>query len=169
MLTKPKKFTGVNADICETAWDMIRPAVEQAHTLGVTNKLAGTIIVVEPTNPWDIGSMTDVPVMFRGHVGANEMDDYIEMATKKASLSWRTGKSSRDVQQNAPHLYLHGDAKWGGSVVRDGLIVAFSGVQAVLDEMIAGWMADAIIGLCRHEMTRPDGVMASENSFLKAR
>ena len=81
-------------------------------------------------------------------------------------MSRHTGLPSRQVQQESPHLYRHGDTKWGGSVVRNGLIVAFSGVQAVFDEMIAGWMADAIIALCRNDMTKPDGIMASDSSFV---
>ena len=45
--------------------------------------------------------------------------------------------------------------QWGGSIVRDGLICAFSGVQPIFDEMIAGWMADAVIACCRHAMPAP--------------
>jgi hypothetical protein len=70
------------------------------------------------------------------------------------------------VQQNAPHLYQPGWTKWGGSAVEYKLVVAFSGVEAVFDEAISWSMMAWLLAMCRHEMTKPDGVMASDNAFL---
>lgn len=45
-------------------------------------------------------------------------------------------------------------------------MVAFSGVQAVFDEAIAGTMLRWIVALCQDEMTREGGVMDSDTSFI---
>jgi hypothetical protein len=156
-------YDGVTNAICEVAWDMVFPAVRRAAEQGVVEACQGTVVVLDPTVPY--APTVATPILFEASIGA-EVAMFGEFATAKAAVTWRTGLSSRQVQQSRPHLYLPGDVKWGGSVVRDDLIVAFSGVQAVLDEMIAGWMADALIGLCREAMTKPDGVMASDSSYL---
>jgi len=157
-------YDGVTNAICEVAWDMVYPAVGRAAEQGVVEACQGTVVVLDPTVPY-APTAAAAPILFEASIGA-EVAMFRKFATAKAAVTWRTGLSSRQVQQTYPHLYLPGDVKWGGSVVRDGLIVAFSGVQAVLDEMIAGWMADALIGLCREAMTKPDGVMASYSSYL---
>ncbi|NTW62397.1 hypothetical protein HGB25_03250, partial [Candidatus Saccharibacteria bacterium] len=84
-------------------------------------------------------------------------------ARAKAEVTWATRRPSREVQQTAPHLYEAEDTKWGGSVIREDLIVAFSGVQAIFDEMIAGWLADAIIALAREQM---ELIMAHDGSYV---
>ena len=157
-------------EMCHKAWYTIEVAVDAAADDGMINKFAGTIVVLDPTS----GGNADSSVLFKKTLSRDHENaaKYEEFALAKARLSHRTGRSSRDIQVNAPHLfkepYSHevGDLKWGGSVVREGLIVAFSGVEAVFDEMIAGWMADALIAMCRHEMTRPDGIMASDDSYI---
>ena len=152
-------FTGIDREICQRAWSIVLPSVWAARDDGVTNKHAGTIIVLDPSTG---------EVLFQARVTMDhpEAEKYDEIALAKADLSWRNKRPSREIQQAAPHLYVAGDTKWGGSVVRDGLVVAFSGVQAVFDEMIAGWVADAIIAICRDAMTKADGVMASDSSYI---
>ncbi len=153
-------YRGISEEICDLAWCMVRQGVNAARNDGVTNKLAGTIVVLHPR---------DGSVLFTETIetnGTRDDDKYKRIAHAKAQLSKRTKMSSREVQQRAPHLLQDGDVKWGGSVIRDGLIVAFSGVQAVFDEMIAEWMASAIIAICRNEMTRQGGVMDADYSFI---
>jgi len=160
-------YAGLTREICATAWKLIAPGISTAAQMGITNKHKGTIFVLDPTQPY--AGQERLPsraVLYAEAVCEEGNNKYANIAEAKAYLSWRTGLPSRVVQQQAPHLYVAGMTKWGGSVVRDGLVVAFSGVQAVFDEMISGWMADAIIALCRDEMTRPDGVMASSSSFV---
>lgn len=162
-------YTGLTRGICATAWDMIVPAIGTAAQMDVTNKHEGTIFVLDPTKLF-VGqeALPTDAVLYAEVVGGAENEKYTTIAEAKAYVSWRTGLPSRVVQQQAPHLFVPGMTKWGGSVVRDGLVVAFGGVQAVFDEMISGWMADAIIALCRDEMTKPDGVMADSGSFIEA-
>jgi hypothetical protein len=158
-------YRGLSEADCQVAWDMILPAVERAAEQHVTDAYRGTVVVLDPTAPYSPGA-APLPVIFEASLHGQASAIYREFATAKAAVSWRTGLSSRDVQQTSPHLYRRGDIKWGGSVVRDGLVVAFSGVQSAFDEMISGWMADALIGLCRDAMTKPEGAMASDSSYL---
>lgn len=161
--------------MCERAWNVVLAAVETAAGDGVINKHAGTIVVLDPTMAYAPSVRISSVALFMEHVTAAhpEWHKYRDFAQAKAMLSWRTGRSSRDVQQNAPHLYLEpqntgdqGDVKWGGSVVRDGLIVAFSGVQPEYDEWIADTMAGLLIAMCRREMTKSDGLMEAGNDFV---
>lgn len=154
-------FTGLTSEICEKAWAIASATISHAYTMETVNKIAGTIIVLDPYSG---------EVLFQRKVaeGWDEKDDekYAEIALSKARVSWETKLPSRVVQQEAPHLYKEGMTKWGGAVIEHNLVVAFSGVQAVFDEAIAWTMLSWIFGICRDEMTKPDGVMASESSFI---
>ena len=153
-------FAGVSPSTCATAWRLIQPSVDAAAADGTISRRAGCMVVLAPAptpvDPLFVGVVSDGP----------DPELYLLHALAKAHVSQVTGLSSRAVQQDSPHLYHPGMTKWGGSVVRRGLVCAFSGVQPEFDEMFAGWMADAVIALCRHAMTRPDGVMDSSESFL---
>lgn len=152
-------FVGLTREICQKAWEIVEPSTAHAADMGIITDWAGTIVVLDPRN----GDVLFQDRVRRPHPKADTID---EIALAKAKVSWDTGLTSRQVQQNAPHLYRTGMTKWGGSAVENGLIVAFSGVQAVFDEAIAWSVLKWIIALCQHEMTKPDGVMASAVSFI---
>jgi len=152
-------FTGINKEICQTAWDLALPSVRRAAQAGVVNKLAGTIVVLHPKT----GELYFVSLINLGHPDAAK---FTGIAEAKAKVSWETGLPSRVVQQSAPHLYQPGWTKWGGSAVENGLVVAFSGVQAVFDEAISWQVLKWIVALCQHEMTKEQGVMASGSSYI---
>lgn len=149
----------LTAKLCDRAWQIVRTSVLQAYAVGLTNKFAGTLVVLSPLD----GEVLYLVRVDNGHPDRGRHD---ANALAKAKLSWRTKLSSREVQESAPHLLAVGDTKWGGSVFRHGLAVGFSAVQAVYDEMIAGWTADTVIAMCRDLMTMPGGVMESDSSFL---
>jgi hypothetical protein len=165
-------FTGINATICRQAFYTIMPAIERAAKEGTTNKLKGVIVVLDPRLRPVMGTQTEMQdaVLFTDSVDPTingEQQKYGEIALSKAFVTWRTGQPSCRIQQEFPYQYEAGMTKWGGSTVdRGGLIVAFSGVQAVFDEMIAEWMASAIRAICRWEMTGTDGVMSTDSSFV---
>ena len=146
-------------ETCIFAWAITKQAATEAATTGVTNKLAGTIIVL---NPWD-GTILFEERLDESH---SDKDKYDEIAKAKAQVSRDTGLSSREVQQNAPYLYTADMTKWGGSVVENKLVVAFSGVQAIFDEAIAATMLRWIVALCQNEMTRPGGIMSSDDAYI---
>ena len=150
-------FTGITTEICQQAWEIITPSLAAASKDGVTNNHAGTVIVLDPQTEEVIFSA----VIDSEHEKALM---YSEIAKAKAEVSRRTGMPSSLVQTQDPDLYVEGDTNWGGSTVDEGgLVVAFSGVQAVFDEMIAEWMASAIRAICRDQMTE---VMVADGSFL---
>jgi hypothetical protein len=154
-------FTGINRDICEMAWQMVLPAIEASDDARVTNKFDGCIVVIDP-RPHRQGT-----IIFREVIRTTTPQKYRDLAIDKAQLTQEHKLPSSVIQQQFPYLFNEGDSKWGGSTIDDGgLIVAFSGVQAVFDEMIAEWMASAIRALCRHEMTREGGVMSEDYSYI---
>lgn len=145
-------------DTCAMAWDMISPSIAYSADMTVTNKYAGCIVVYN-----EVGQAIFVTTIN----GQEEDAKYVEIAHAKAQVSMRTGMTSSEVQTQYPYLYENGDTKWGGSTIMPGgVVIAFSGVQAVYDEMISEWMASTIRALCRNEMTRPGGVMESDSSFI---
>lgn len=157
-------YAGLSNEICHMAWAITKASTLEAARHHVTNKAAGTIVVCSPRTIVN----DDFDVLYRSDVDSDHpnRNKYEEIAIAKAKVSWNTGLSSRKVQQDAPHLYQPGMTKWGGSVIENGLIVAFSGVQAVFDEAIAGTMLRWIVTLCQHEMTREGGMMDSDASFI---
>ncbi len=122
-------YEGLSTDICRKAWEITLGTVLNAAEKSVTNKLAGTIVVCFPRTHTE----TEFDMVFITDVVGEHPDQakYERIAVEKAKVSWETGLPSRKVQQDAPHLYQNGMTKWGGSVIENGLIVAFSGVQAV--------------------------------------
>ncbi len=153
-------FTGINATICAQAWDIIVPAIEKAAQVEVTNGLRGTIMVIDPNS-----STHDV--LFVAHVG-DEDPEFLQNVKGKVAVTLRTGLDSARVRQDFPHLYKEGDIKYPGAIIRDGLVVAFSGVQGEFDEMICEWMVSAIRAISRDLMLRPGGAADSEGAYLTA-
>ena len=124
------------------------PRSKKAAALEVTDGLRGTILVIDPASPTH-------EVLFTGHVGEQE-DPFLENATGKAKATLRVGILRPRVRQDFPHLYVKGDIKYPGVILRDGLsAAAFSGVQGEFDEMISEWMVSAIRAICRDAMLRP--------------
>lgn len=156
-------------DLCNAAWKLIKPAIAAAAQDRTLNKFAGTIVVLNPEYDERDDHSHEPIVLYSDTLDAFHENalKYKEIALSKALVTKRTGMPSSLVQTQYPYLYREGDTKWGGSTIdTSGLIVAFSGVQAVYDEMIAEWMASTIRALSRNEMTRPDGVMASDSAFI---
>ena len=157
-------YKGLNENLCQLAWELVKPLVIKAAGNSIIKRRAGTIVVCRPgQSPGD-----QLEVLFMAQVDSNYPDaaEYSEIALAKARVSLRTGLPSRTVQQDAPHLYESGMTKWGGSVIENGLIVAFSGVEAIFDEAIASTMLRWVVTLCQHEMTRPHGVMSKDTSYI---
>ncbi len=151
-------FPGITSQTCATAWEILLPAIEKAAALEVTDGVRGTIIVIDP------GSATH-EILFTGHVGEPEAK-YLEYVKAKAKVTLRTGMDSSRVRQDFTHLYVEGDVKWPGAILRDGLVVAFSGVQGEFDEMICEWMVSAIRAMCRDAMHRSGGAAEQPGPYL---
>ncbi len=86
-------------------------------------------------------------VLYEHSVGdrADWTAKYDEVARCKALQLWHGRNDDRtDI---IPHLLFPGDAPFYGGVYRQGIVVTCSGVQPWFDKMIAGMVADMIIGL----------------------
>jgi hypothetical protein len=78
-------------------------------------------------------------------------------ARQKALLTARTGLPSRLVQSQCPHLLMPGNIVYGGSTIKDGLIVACSGVQSWYDEAIAEIIASLCLAAVREVQSKLPG------------
>jgi hypothetical protein len=151
-------FTGITKEVCAQAWAVIVPAIEKAAELKVTNGLHGTLLVVDPHSPTH-------DVLFMGHVGVED-PIFLEYATAKIALTIRTGLDTEKVRVDSPHLYRAGDIKYPGAILRDGLIVSFSGVQGEMDVMICEWMVAAIRAICVIQMRAAGGPDSQPGAYL---
>lgn len=151
-------FTGITREICEQAWALVEPAVARAAQLGVISGYRGTLVVLDPVA--DDGS-----ILFVAHAG-DVSDRTLEYATAKARLVQRTRRDTSTLRDSAPHLYARDDIKWPGGIIREGLIVAFSGVQGEMDEMISEWFAATVRGICRVAFKGDGGGDAQPTPYL---
>jgi hypothetical protein len=151
-------FTGISEEICAQAWAVILPAIEKAAELGVSNGRRGTLIVLDPASPTN-------DILFTGHVG-EEDPIFLSNVQGKVAVTLRTGFDSEKVRMDLPHLYREGDIKYPGAILRDGLVVAFSGVQGEFDVMICEWMVAAIRAISRVQMHRPGGADDQPGAYL---
>ena len=168
-------FSGLTVVECVKAFDIVNPAIQQAMKSGIVNRQAGFLVVLDPATPWEPKykkadeRFEEEIVLFNNFFGHPDHWEYPydKIALSKAFISWKTGRSSREVQLEAPYLYEAGMTKYGGSAVGPGgLVVAFSGVEEHFDQMFSEMMRAAIKGVCLHEMHKPKGVMNSADNFL---
>lgn len=166
-------FVGLTHEHCAIGRIMIDPSITWGMSGGIFKRAAGHLVVLDPRLPYEPkyrsfrdDNFLDEVVLYQYSWGDPTTWEapFGWVALSKAYASWKTGLPSREIQQMHPYLYEEGWTKYGGSVVLPGgLVVAFSGIQPWFDEMISGWMAYAIQGLCLDAMHRPnDGVMANE-------
>lgn len=89
---------------------------------------------------------------------------YDKIARNKAEQLWR-GRNTDGNTASVPHLLFPGDTPFWGGVKRHGIVVACSGYDPWLDQMISGMIADMIKGLAHHAFMHGDDVKA-ERVFL---
>jgi len=151
-------FTGINAEICATAWDAMQPSIRYAYEQKIFNGYIGAIVLLNPATP-------DGEPLFRAHLGDDPFDFY-EYAEAKARVAQRTGHDTTNMRSDYPHLYQAGDIKWPGGIFREGLAVGFSGVQGEYDVMIGEWFVSAVRAICRIEFYGPEGEGAQPTPYL---
>lgn len=112
-------------------------------------RLAGHVVILVPSKPLSReGSETPRRPFMLYDKGLNSETweyDYAAIARSKAYQLWHgQNDGGTDIQ---PHQLFEGDAPFWGGVKREGIVVAFSGIQPHLDRMVAGIVADLCIGL----------------------
>jgi hypothetical protein len=173
-------FSGLTEEICDRAYhDIVKGSVLVASKFNITNKLAGHVLVLKPSIPYEpkyknaiLDGIFDDLVLWDYSFGEEEGHDipkYKGIARAKGYTSFLTGLPSHLVQQQFPSLYVPGMTKYGGSAVAGPgpmrLITAFSGVQWNFDQMISEMMISAIQALCHEQM---GDVMASDEAMILA-
>jgi hypothetical protein len=172
-------FTGINEEMCRKVFAVLCATLKAAVDEQIANKYAGTLIIL---NPFAVPSSNDPAEVTLAEVReaalfmkriTDDHENYIkydELAAKKARDLWVLrhlgARSSRDIQQNLSHLYRPGMIKYSGGTCRSGIVIAFSGVQPDFDEAISETADAWLTALCRWEMNKPDGIMASKDSSI---
>jgi hypothetical protein len=127
-------------EVVERAVGMIKPGIEAL--IKSEKKAVLYAVVLDPT------AAPAKAVLWEAAIGEPDRKkwqrDYCHFAHCKAELTLRTGLPAHLVLRNAPHLYQKDDFKFGGSEIRNGLIVAASGLDWHLDLAISG----AIAAIC---------------------
>jgi hypothetical protein len=152
-------FTGITREICEQAWGLIEPALNHGADLGIVNGYKGSLVVLDPI-------AGDGSIFFTAHPGGEVHQETLGFATAKAAVAFRTGRDTSTLRTHYPHLYTAGDIVYPGGVVRDGMVVAYSGVQGEIDEMVAEWFVSAVRALARLAFVAPDGGDSQPTPYL---
>jgi len=105
------------------------------------------IIIMDPTKPFGYGGSFEDAILCEIRWG-NPDEIYRSIALEKAEVTWRTGRPSHDVQQDAPHLLKKRNTKWGGSAIHEGQVVACSGVEWFNDQFYSQVLAATCVRLC---------------------
>lgn len=170
-------FSGLTADHCAEALAIARPTIEFSMK-NVAKREHGNLVVSNPRIPyepkykgWSIDPEDPFEdlVLFEHQWGDLDLwaSPYKHVSRSKLYASWKTGLSTRMIQQMAPWLYEELWTKWPGSVVELGLVVSFSGVEDYFDEMFSGVYLAALKGVLLREILGAKGVMANpEIMFL---
>lgn len=149
----------LTAELADKAINLVLPAIDAAYTHQVINRLHLHIVVLNPTSIALEGAILVERSIGDTNVWAHPYD---RIARSKAMVTWRTGLPSHEVLALAPHLYVEGDVRYGGSTNLNGIVVACSGVQSHFDQMIAQWIASACYALCIDEFEPLTGSTAPD-------
>ncbi|MCX6718912.1 MAG: hypothetical protein NTZ38_00850 [Candidatus Taylorbacteria bacterium] len=164
-LLAPKFLTKV---LAQKAVQMVLESVMFSSSGAPLKRKACYIVVLVPgmdmsagENAWP--NFPCKPVALYEHKVRQEdwSDDYKTIAQCKALQRWHDrSDGGTDV---SPHLLYTGDTPFWGAVKRQGIVVSCSGIQPYFDRMIAGMIADAIIGFAYHawaiSQDKTDGVL----------
>src|SRR5262245_55264050 len=139
--------------VVEQAVGIVKPGIEAL--IKSEKKVVLYVVVLDPT-------AATKTVLWEAAIGDADRKkwqrDYAHFAHSKAELTLRTGLPAHLILRSSPHLYQKGDFKFGGSDIRNGIIVAASGLDWHLDFMLSGAIASIchglVIGLAEKEYAR---------------
>lgn len=151
-------FAGLTPELCAHAWDTVTPAIVRAAERGIIRDAVGDLVVLDP-------GPRNGTLLWSGTVGEPDGKTY-GYALAKAAVAERTGLDTSRLRMDQPHLYRTGDIVYPGGIVRNGLVVAFSGVEGEADEMIAEWFVSAVRGIARLAFVSPLGPDARGTRFV---
>lgn len=137
---------GLDQATCAQAWDLVHEAFKLGAQTGLISQYQGGLVVLNPVDP-------DGAPIFTAGIGERG-EEFVGNAVRKCRLAWREQKDTSRILAEHPYLYRDEDLPWPGGIFRDGLVVAFSGVQGQFDDMISEWMISAIKHISRERFER---------------
>lgn len=144
-------YTGLTTDLVKEAVKMVNPTI--VHLLR-SDRTGGrkSLYVVVARKGIEL-------FLYQEGFGADKSEwpyPFDDIARAKAKQAKRTGMVGRTLLRDAPWLIKPGDTRYVGAVVEHGLVVAASGLQDHLDEMVSWMVLNAIKALCRDEISKID-------------
>ena len=152
----------------ETAWGLVGPNIKSTLQQGFRGgyiKREHLAVIVTGTSvihPQPLDVKFEDHLLLREAIGDPKQweHNYDGIALAKARESVRTGQATATLP---PHYLQKHDTVYWGSVVREDIVVACSGVQPYYDEMFSGWLADAIKAVAKDRFARYQDEFPEEN------
>jgi hypothetical protein len=146
----------MKATVARKAVQFVLPSIETLMASLEFSRKNLHIVIVDPlVLPVNIDSNTwaERAILYEHPIGieAEWQRDFRAIARSKARLSWLHQMPSQLIQARAPYLVGDADTTYFGSAVRDGLVVAASGVQPHYDQMVSEWVLEALRALAINE------------------
>ena len=133
----------ISKRLLETAIAIARPTCEELLTRGGTcwgpHWVEGVVLFRDIEMQFSYGEREGWKKAWGDKVS------FKEIARKKAEAAHREGRSSRELANFAPQLFLPGEYLYIGAVSQDGLTVATSGAKSETDEGISKIVLDTIM------------------------
>lgn len=146
----------MKVSLARKAFTFVLPSIERLMDSDEFSRRQLHIVIVNPlVLPVNMDSYTwgETAILLEHSIGteAEWERDFRAIARSKARLSWLHQMPSQLIQQRAPYLASESDTTYFGSAVRDGLVVAASGVQPHYDQMVSEWVLEALRAVAIHE------------------
>lgn len=136
-------------ELVREAVDLVRLAIDDIR-VNFAKRGDGHLVVGDPLVSRDITLRFLYQESF-GHKKHWE-HPYDDIARAKGQISHRTGQNARVVATEEPWMFAEGNTKFVGGIAygpSKRLIVAYSGAEDYIDEMICLLVAAAIQAVCR--------------------
>jgi hypothetical protein len=162
-----RKSAILTKKLADKAIQHVLPAILAMMESKTAKRHALHIVVMEPlSTPTDPGGFNRAILTeyFIKQDGVEWEHPFNKFARLKTELTWKNRRDSAEIRNAAPWLFQAGDFKYAGAVIRDGIIVGVSGVQAEYDQMYAEWIAAAIKAEC---LLRANEALLDKEFFIE--
>lgn len=118
---------------------------------GFTNRDELHIVVMDPAAIYsDRNIGFEGAILYEESIGDPSIweYDYKSIARAKACQAWKFGIPNQIIVERMPYLLKGHDTRYFGSAVKDGIVVAASGVQLWMDQLISEVVASTCQAFC---------------------
>ena len=155
----------ITQESCALAYQRCLPRIMELISTPDAPRTACHVVVLDPTLVLKQQIFSEC-LIFEASINQDSWDvDLQTLTRKKARVSYRTGYDSFIVQREKPWLYMPGDNKYGGAIIRDGLVISTAATTEIVDERISIMLFEELAYICN---IQTDEIMNDENShFIK--